>query len=57
MDSMEKKVQEIIDILMVSKDEAVDADKGNKKAAKRLRANNAKVIPLIKELKAQSLGK
>lgn len=57
MDTMEKQVQDMIDILTASKVEAIGADKGNKTAAKRLRAGNALLLPIIKAVKAQSLGK
>ena len=55
--TLEKQVQDMIDILTASKAEAIGADKGNKTAAKRLRSNNALLLPIIKAVKAQSLGK
>ena len=55
--TMEKQVQDMIDILILNKAEAANADKGNKTAAKRLRAGNALLLPLIKAIKKQSLGK
>jgi len=57
MDTMEKQVQDMLDILTLNKTEAINADKGNKTAAKRLRASNALLLPIIKALKAQSLGR
>lgn len=57
METMGKQVQDMIDILTANKSEAIAADKGNKTAAKRLRAGNAQLLPIIKAVKAQSLGK
>jgi len=55
--TLEKQVQDMIDICFASKIEAVGADKGNNAAAKRLRAGNALLMPIIKAVKAQSLGR
>jgi hypothetical protein len=55
--TLEKQVQDMIDILTANKAEAIAADKGNKAAAKRLRAGNALLMPIIKAVKAQSLGR
>jgi hypothetical protein len=57
METMEKQVQDMIDILTANKAEAIGADKGNKTAAKRLRAGNSLLLPIIKAVKKQSLGK
>jgi len=57
MDTMEKQVQDMIDILTANKLEAINADKGNATAGKRLRAGNALLLPIIKAVKAHSLGK
>jgi hypothetical protein len=55
--SMEKQVQDMIDILTANKSEAVAGDKGNKTAAKRLRAGIAVIPKMCKALKATTLGK
>jgi hypothetical protein len=57
METMEKQVQDMIDILTANKEEAINADKGNKAAAGRLRKGNALLLPIIKAVKKQSLGK
>ena len=55
--TLEKQVQDMIDILTANKVEAIAADKGNKTAAQRLRLGNALLLPIIKAIKKQSLGK
>jgi hypothetical protein len=54
---MEDKIQQMIDILTTAKPDAAKADKGNAQAGKRLRASIASLLPMIKAVKAQSLGK
>lgn len=55
--TLEKQIQDMIDILTLNKTEAINADKGNKTAGKRLRAGNSLLLPIIKAVKKQSLGK
>lgn len=55
--TLEKQIQDMIDILTANKVEAIAADKGNKAAAQRLRAGNSILLPIIKAVKKQSLGK
>ena len=57
MTTLEKQIQNMIDILTENKVEAIKADNGNATAAKRLRAGNALLLPIIKEIKKQSLRK
>lgn len=55
--TMTKQVQDMIDILTASMDDATKADGGNAQAGKRLRASTKELLPIIKEIKKQSLGK
>lgn len=55
-ETMEKQIQDMIDILTASKAEAIKADGGNSSAA-RLRKGNASLLPIIKAVKNQSLRK
>jgi hypothetical protein len=57
MATLEKQIQDMIDILTTNKEEASKADKGNITAALRLRKGNALLLPIIKAVKNQSLGK
>lgn len=56
-ETMEKQIQDMIDILTASKAEAIKADGGNSSAAARLRKGNASLLPIIKAVKNQSLRK
>jgi len=55
--TMTEKIGEMITIIQSANIEAGNADRGNKAAGKRLRAYIASLLPIIKDIKKQSLGK
>lgn len=55
--TLEEQVQDMIDVLVMAKEEAIAADKGNASAGRRLRTGIKQLLPIIKAVKAQSLGK